>query len=170
MSSMDMERTLVMDAVTVERKIQRIAHEIFENNFGESCINFMGIEKRGFALAEQIATLYEGISGQEVKIWSVPILKRNPMQSFQIEGLPDGGLKDKVVVLVDDVLNSGRTLIYAAKHILNEEVRCLQTVCLVDRKHRKYPIRADYVGMTLGTTLQEHIAVEFDDEIKVYLD
>ena len=79
-------------------------------------------------------------------------------------------LKNKIVILVDDVLNSGRTLIHATQAILETEVKGLQTVCLVDRKHRKFPIRADYVGLTLSTTLQEHITVEFNENDQVYLE
>ena len=78
---------------------------------------------------------------------------------------------NKSIILIDDVLNSGRTLIYATRYILDSDIKYLTTVVLVDRKHRKFPIKANFVGLTLSTTLQEHISVDFkEDGIKVFLD
>ena len=80
-------------------------------------------------------------------------------------------LNNKSIILIDDVLNSGRTLIYATRYILESKLKYLTTVVLVDRKHRKFPIKANFVGLTLSTTLQEHISVDFkEDGIKVFLD
>ena len=95
--------------------------------------------------------------------------KKSPLKSGIVTEIEGTELKNKIVILVDDVLNSGKTLVYATKFLLDYNVKGLQTVCLVDRKHRKFPIRADYVGLTLSTTLQEHIAVELGKTDIVYL-
>jgi len=80
-------------------------------------------------------------------------------------------LNNKSIILIDDVLNSGRTLIYATRYILDSDLKHLTTVALVDRKHRKFPIKANFVGLTLSTTLQEHISVDFkEDGMEVFLD
>ena len=96
--------------------------------------------------------------------------KKKPLNSGLNSEIESKKLKNKAVILVDDVLNSGKTLVYATKFLLDFEVKNLQTVCLIDRKHRKFPIRADFVGLTLSTTLQEHITVEFGKDDIVYLD
>lgn len=144
------------------QKIRRIAYQIYEFNYSEKEIVFVAIEKQGVILAERILPILTDISGIHVHLLSLNINKKSPLNNIRIHG--DGEiLKNKSVILIDDVLNSGRTLIYAAKHILNFPIKRLTTVVLVDRLHRKFPIKADYVGLTLSTTLQDHISVEFEE-------
>ncbi len=164
------ERTIILTHKQVGQKITRIAHEILENNFQEKTIVIIGIQSQGYILAERLVKELNQITEIKVAIHEVRLDKKNPLASGLESSVNDKELKNKVVILVDDVLNSGKTLVYATKFLLDHQVKSLQTVCLVDRKHRKFPIRADYCGLTLSTTLQEHITVEFGKTDIVYLD
>jgi pyrimidine operon attenuation protein/uracil phosphoribosyltransferase len=155
------ETTIILNHKQVEQKVTRIAHEILENNFKEKKLVIMGIQKEGFVLASRLANILNEISTIDITLCGIEMNKKSPLESDIEIGIESKTLKNKVVILVDDVLNSGKTLIYATKHLLDQNIKGIQTVCLVDRKHRQFPIRADYVGLTLSTTLQDHITVEF---------
>jgi|SRR5690554_925383 len=164
------DKTLVLDHVSIMQKIRRIAYQIYEFNSSEKEIIFVAIEKQGVILAERIKPILEEISGIEVTLLQLKVNKKSPLNNIELNG-PGEILNNKSVILIDDVLNSGRTLIYGAKHILNYKVKNLTTVVLVDRLHRKFPIKADFVGLTLSTTLQDHISVIFrKDNDAVYLE
>ncbi len=155
-------KTLVLDHVSIIQKIRRIAYQIYEFNYSEKEIIFVAIEKQGVILAERIKPILEDISGVKVTLLNLKINKKSPLDKPVLSG--DGEiLNGKSVILIDDVLNSGRTLIYATRHILEYSVKNLTTVVLVDRLHRKFPIKADFVGLTLSTTIQDHIAVTFSE-------
>lgn len=156
------DRTLVLDHVSILQKIRRIAYQIYEFNYSEKEIIFVAIEKQGVILAERIKPVLEDISGIKVTLISLKINKKSPLSNPILNGSGEI-LEGKSVILIDDVLNSGRTLIYGARHILEYAVKNLTTVVLVDRLHRKFPIKADFVGLTLSTTIQDHIAVIFSD-------
>ena len=156
------DRTLVLDHVSIMQKIRRIAYQIYEFNYSEKEIIFVAIEKQGVILAERIKPILEDISGIKVTLISLKINKKSPLNNPELNGSGEI-LNGKSVILIDDVLNSGRTLIYGARHILEYSVKNLTTVVLVDRLHRKFPIKADFVGLTLSTTIQDHIAVIFSE-------
>jgi pyrimidine operon attenuation protein/uracil phosphoribosyltransferase len=164
------DRTVILDSKQVKQKITRIAHQLYENNFQEKSVVVMGICDEGFILAERLVKLLQKISDLNIELYGINMDKKNPLNSGLNSKVDAKKLKNKAVILVDDVLNSGKTLVYATKFLLDFEVKNLQTVCLIDRKHRKFPIRADFVGLTLSTTLQEHITVEFGKKDIVYLD
>lgn len=159
---MPQERTLVLDHVKILQKLRRIAYQIYEFNPSEKELVVVAIEKKGVFLAERIIPVLEDISGMKINLLKLTIDKEDPKQDPVWQGDPKS-MEGKSVILVDDVLNSGRTLIHAARHLLNFEVKKLTTVVLVDRRHRRFPIKADFVGLTLSTTLQDHIAVEFSE-------
>lgn len=164
------ERTIILSKKQVSQKITRIAHEIYENNFQEKSICIMGIHGDGFVLADRISKSLKKIADFDVELFKIEMDKKKPLSSGLNVSIEPADVKNKVVILIDDVLNSGKTLVYATKFLLDYNVKSIQTVCLVDRKHRKFPIRADYVGLTLSTTLQEHITVELGKNDMVYLD
>ena len=167
---MPQERLLVLDHIKILQKLRRIAYQIYEFNHQEETLTLVAIEKKGVFLAERIIPILEDISGIKVVLIKLAINKENPKDNPAWDG-DTSTLNGKSVILVDDVLNSGRTLIYAARHILDYNVKKLTTVVLVDRRHRRFPIKADFVGLTLSTTLQDHIAVEFQEgNDKVYLE
>ncbi len=164
------DRTVILSPKQIDQKIMRIAHEIYENNFQEKSVCLMGIHGEGYVLAEKLLAVLKGIADFEIYFYGINMDKKDPLKSGLNSNLDPKDIKNKVVILVDDVLNSGKTLIYATKFLLDYNVKSIQTVCLIDRKHRKFPVRADYVGLTLSTTLQEHISVEFGRKNVVYLD
>lgn len=167
---MSNERTIILTPKQVEQKIKRIAYQLVETNYQEEKIILIGIEKKGKLFAQQIFDYLQGIATFEIEFQTISIDKSNPVLQTNYSASVDQ-LNGQSVVLIDDVLNSGKTLIYAASLLLNTNLKKLSTVVLVDRRHRLFPIRADFVGLTLSTTLQEHINVEFgnNNEITVYL-
>lgn len=162
------DRTIIMDSNTMSKKITRIAHQIYENNFDAKTLYVIGIKNEGAVLAERLHTILTQISDLEITCIALEMDKKNPLTDLpQLNSLK---LRNASVILVDDVLNSGKTLMYATKSILDQSPKTIQTVCLVDRKHRKFPVRADFVGLTLSTTLKEHITVKFGKEDMVYME
>jgi len=159
-----MEKTRILTALQIQQKIERIAHQLYEDHSEEKELIFVGVEQRGAALARRIAALMGKISDISIRYYSIELDKDHPLDAPVVFDVEVEDVEGRTVVLVDDVLNSGRTLMYAVRHILQAEVKSLATVVLVDRRHRRYPIRADYAGLTLSTTLQEHIAVELNDD------
>lgn len=156
----EMSKTLILNSKQIEQKINRIAFQIYENNYGEKEIIVAGISENGYLFAKRIADVLQKISPIKAKLIEIKINKENPAASEIKISLTDKELKNKVIILVDDVLNSGRTLIFGAKPFLISPVKRLTTAVLVDRGHNRYPIKADFVGLSLSTTLQEHITVE----------
>ena len=168
---MENVKTLILSAMQVEQKIQRIAHQILEKNYDEKEIILIGIANRGYLLAEKINAALQTITEIKVTLHKLKLHKDKPLEN-DVEFSTDlDYLNNKSIILIDDVLNSGRTLIYATRYILESKLKYLTTVVLVDRKHRKFPIKANFAGLTLSTTLQEHISVDFKEGgIKVFLD
>lgn len=151
-----MDRTLILDSREIDRKVTRIAHHIYENHYKEKELILVGMQERGFELSTRLANILSDIS--PIKVSNIPLSIEG--EEVHFEGKPKE-LKGKAVILVDDVLNSGRTLIHATSFLLDAKPKLIATATLVDRFHRRYPIRANYVGLTLSTNLREHIAVEF---------
>ncbi len=154
-------QTIVLRHEQIAQKINRIAHELYENFFEADKVILLGVAGQGYLLAERLAARLAHISSLQWELGKITLHKDNPLEREVQLSIPLEALKGQYVVLIDDVLNSGKTLIYAARYVLQAPVKRLSTVCLVDRRHRKFPIRADFVGLTLSTTLQEHIVVQF---------
>jgi len=156
-------KTKVLSTAQIEQKINRLAHQLYENNYNEKDIVVLGIVDRGYVLAKRIVKVLNEISDMKVHLGEVKVNKQDPMNGEITFSLENSELKGKVVFLVDDVINSGKTMIYVVNEILKVPVNKLRTLVLVDRKHNSYPIRADYVGVSLSTTLQEHVVVNLDE-------
>jgi len=156
----------VLDAEDVQRALTRIAHEVLERNKGAQSVVLLGIPTRGVPLAERLAERISEVEGSQVPFGSLDItmfrddLRLRPARGLGRTELPAGGIDDAVVVLVDDVLFSGRS-IRAALDALGElgRPRSVQLAVLVDRGHRQFPIRADYVGKNLPTSTRETVRV-----------
>lgn len=158
-----MSRSIILNDQQITDKIRRIAYQIYESNTKEKVVILAGIKNNGFILAERIATALRAISPLEVILCEVTMDKKNPRE-MMTTSLDAEAYKDKSLVLVDDVLNSGTTLIYAARHFLDVPLKRFKTVVLVNRNHKKYPIKADFKGISLSTSMQEHIYVELKDK------
>ena len=164
---MSVTQTLVLNTQQMSQKIQRMAWEIYEQNHAEKNIIVAGIAKRGFLIAERIAKKLANISEIEVILVSVQLDKDNPLGTAIKVGEVD--FTNQTVVLVDDVLKSGKTLMYGAQYFMQKPLKKLTTAVLIDRNYKRYPIKADVVGLSLSTTMQEHVAVELGDKEAVYL-
>lgn len=164
-------KTLILNSRQIGQKINRIAYEIYENNYEEKQVIIAGIAPSGYLLASRIADVLKSISPIKVKLVKLEVDKEAPYDKKVKSGISSKDATGKVVVVVDDVLNSGKTLMYGVKHFLKSPVKKISTAVLVDRDHPRYPIKADYAGMSLSTTLQEHISVELKAKGKeaVYL-
>ena len=164
-------KTLILNAVQIQQKIDRMAYQIYENNFTEKEIIIAGIASRGYILAQRLSEKLQEISKIKITLASLTLDKEHPMETEVKLSLDKTLFEGKVVILVDDVLNSGKALIYGVAPFLKVRVKRITTVVLVDRNHNRFPIKADFVGLSLNTTLQEHISVELTKKGKeaVYL-
>jgi pyrimidine operon attenuation protein/uracil phosphoribosyltransferase len=157
---------VVLDTTDIARALSRISHEILERNKGARDVVLLGIPSRGVPLAQRLAERIAAVEGYDVAVGSLDVtmyrddLRLKPARTLLPTQIPDGGIDDKVVVLVDDVLFSGRT-IRAALDALNDvgRPRAVQLAVLVDRGHRELPIRADFVGKNLPTSLVQRVSV-----------
>ena len=156
-----MNKSIILNNEEVQHKIIRIAYEIYESNINEKEVILAGIQKNGFILAEKLKDALTDISPIQVTLCAITMDKRNPREGVETS-IPAEEYKNKSLVLVDDVLNSGTTLIYAAKLFLEVPLKRFKTAVLVNRNHKKYPIKADFKGISLSTSLQEHVSVEFN--------
>jgi pyrimidine operon attenuation protein/uracil phosphoribosyltransferase len=159
-----MARNYILDKESVARKLQRIAYEIVENNIDEKQLILAGIRESGSVIARNIETLLRSIKS-DIEIWNIDItLDKKSPHDIKLSGETD--FTDKVIIVIDDVANSGRTMLYAIKPFLAYMPKKIQTLALVERTHKAYPVNTDYVGLSVATTLQEHIFVEVEgDEI-----
>ena len=153
--------TQVLNKLQVAQKIDRIAYQIYENHHSEKEVIIAGIAGNGQNLAERLAKSVEKISPLKVKLVNVTINKENPAENKIDISISENEIENKVVIVVDDVLNSGKTLMYSIRHILQVNLKALRIAVLVDRDHKRFPVKVDYVGMELSTTLQEHVSVVF---------
>ena len=162
-------KTTVLNARQIGQKINRIAYEILENNYQSSRLFLVGIKGNGYEMALRLNKILSKISDQEIILAEISIDKHKPLKNSIELSIDNSSMVNESIILIDDVINSGRTMQYALMKLLEKPSERIKTVALVDRKHRKYPIRVDYVGLTLSTTLQDRIEVEFDQEPTAYL-
>ena len=141
----------------VLKKLERITHQIIEDNYNKKSLVIVGISKNGFSLAEYFAKKLK--SEFNISLIELKINKKSPAIE-NIVLIPDFNLENKKVILIDDVLNTGKTLMHAAAYLTSKQVAGMKTISLIDRRHRSFPIKADWAGLTLSTTLLEHISVE----------
>ena len=164
-----MDQKKILSNSQIKRKIKRISLQIIESNVEEKEVVLAGIEQNGFLLAKELNKVITELSNLNIKLCSLKIDKKNPLNNISTS-LNSSEYKNKSIVVVDDVLNSGSTLMYAVKHFLDTELRQLKTAVLVDRNHKKYPIKADFKGVSLSTSIQNHVQVQFDkNSIEAFL-
>ena len=161
----------ILDHQQIQHKINRIAYQIYESNANEKEIIIAGIEGGGQLFAKKLSRVLEKITPAKISMCTVLMNKKNPFESGVTTTMEESAFKNKSEVLVDDVLNSGTTLIYGVHHFLQTPLKQLKTAVLVNRNHKRYPVKADFKGISLSTSLQEHVRVEFaTKEYAVYLD
>lgn len=153
--------SIILDKNQISHKLRRIAFQIYESNTSEEEIILAGIYENGYILAKKIKTILEKISPIKVILCKLEIDKKNPTNSITAS-LTQEEYINKSIVLVDDVLHSGTTLIYGVKHFLEVPLKRIKTVVLVDRNHKNFPIKADFKGISLSTSSNENVAVVFE--------
>lgn len=164
-----------MNRILTHEQIQhiakRIAYQIYETNVDEKEIIIAGINGGGMSFAKKIAAILKKITDADIILCKMDMDKKNPLKSGVNTSMDEQEYTNKSIVLVDDVLNSGTTLIYGTHHFLKTPIKQLKTAVLVNRNHKKYPIKADFKGISLSTSLNEHIKVVFEaNNDAVYLE
>lgn len=158
---MPKQRTTILDKERINHKLQRMAYEIWENYSNEKSVTLIGIAGSGATVAKSLAKRLKDISPLKVELITMQLNKRKPLSS---DIVITEDLTGKALIVVDDVANSGKTLLYALSPILQYEPKKVMIAVLVDRRHKSFPITPDIVGHSVSTTLQEHIEVETDGD------
>lgn len=154
---------IILNNNQINQKIKRIAYQIYENNTSEKEVIIAGIFGNGFIFAKKIANTLKEISNLNVILCEVKMNKKKPLEKITTS-LEVIEYKNKSLVLVDDVLSSGTTLIYGIKHFLDVPLKRFKTAVLVNRNHKKYPVKADFKGISLSTSIKEHVQVTFTEK------
>jgi len=152
-------RTLILDHQQIEQKINRIAFQIYEDHYDQNDLIIAGIAENGYVLAELITDKIQEISKISIDLIRLEINKKNPLSEEVMLHLDANDLNKRSIIVVDDVLNSGKTMMYGLQPFLKSSLKKLSTAVLVNRSHNRFPVHANYVGMSLATTLKEHIEV-----------
>ncbi|HAI74975.1 MAG TPA: phosphoribosyltransferase [Microscillaceae bacterium] len=161
---MQKKSVLLLDNAQIEQKIIRITYQILEENFSATEIVFAGITGSGYALARRLQAAWQTISPIPAHLIEVHLAKSEPLcQPVQLS-VDSNILANKTVILIDDVLNTGKTLFYALKPLMEIPLQKIQTVVLINRNLATYPIAANYVGYALATTLNDYIRVSLAED------
>lgn len=156
-------KNIILTNEEIIHKTKRISYQILETFVDEKEVVIAGIANSGYIFAQKIAEELSKISDLKVILCEVKINKQNPKDTITTSLAPSE-YENKALVLVDDVLNSGSTLVYGVKHFLEVPLNKFKTAVLIDRNHKKYPVKADFKGISLSTSLQEHIQVVFEKD------
>lgn len=158
-----MKKVAILNNEDVKQKTTRIAYQIVEDNYDEKELFLVGIKPNGYTYAQQLKIEIERIDDIKVHLIGLTLDKQNPLGS-EVKLETFVSLNGKTVIVVDDVANTGKTIYYALKPIMEFMPKKVQAVVLVDRQHKLFPVTPDFVGLSLSTTLQEHILVEFSSK------
>jgi len=166
-----MSHLKILDKRQIKQKIKRLAIQILENNIDEPEIILAGINNNGMGFAKMIHRQLAKLGDSKLRLTQIRLSPANPLESEVSIGLSADEIEGKVIILVDDVANTGRTIFYAMKPLMNILPKKVEVAVLVDRKHKSFPILVDYVGLSLATTMKENIDVQIMkvEEQAVYL-
>lgn len=160
----------ILNQQQIEQKIIRLGHQLIEDAFDQDKIYIGGIVGNGFTFAQQLAEVITQNSNIQIVCFEIKLNKDEPWNhpiEFSIE---HKRLKNSYIILVDDVVNSGKTMQYALLKFLEQATKAIKTVALIDRQHRRYPIKTDFAGLSLSTTLKNHVEVDLSEQnAKVFL-
>lgn len=155
---------IILNHDEINHKIKRIAYQIYESNVNESEVVLAGIDSNGYILAKMLKSNLDKISDIKSVLCKVVIDKKNPLSTISTS-IKIEAYTNKSIILIDDVLNSGSTLIYGVKHFLNVPLKQFKTAVLVNRNHKKFPVKADFKGISLSTSLNEHVEVVLEGKL-----
>ena len=159
-----MDRKVILTKKQIENSIKRLSFEVIERNIKINDICLIGLEKNGYLIAKRIEKIISENTSKKITTLKLSSNDGNFKLSKEIEK------KQKVVILIDDVLKSGKTIIYAIKYLLNFKIEKLRTLVLIDRNHNDFPVGLDFTGLKLSTTLEEHINLKLGEKEAAYLD
>lgn len=159
---MSTKKVLILNQEQIAKKITRIAYQLLEDNFEETSLVLVGIADRGYVFAQRLKSELERISTFDILLIKVTLDKTSSTLHAETD-IPVEQAKDKAVILVDDVLNSGRTLAYGIGVFFDVPLKKMRTAVLIDRSHHKFPIFSDFSGLKLSTILKEHVAVNLHE-------
>jgi pyrimidine operon attenuation protein/uracil phosphoribosyltransferase len=157
-----MTDTTILTNEQIIHKTRRIAYQILESNSQETEVILAGISGNGYVLATRLKEVLQNISDLQIVLCEVKINKKNPLDKIETS-IEASEYQNKSIVLVDDVLSSGTTLIYGVKHFLEVPLKRFKTAVLLNRNHKKFPVKADFKGLSLSTSLKEHVEVKFTE-------
>lgn len=160
----------ILDKKQIEQKIIRLGHQLIEEAFDQEEIYLGGIIGNGYIFAQKLAKVIQQNSNLKIVCFEIKINKDEPWSETIQFSIDQKLLKNSYVILVDDVVNSGKTMQYALLKFLEQATKAIKTVALIDRQHRRYPIKTDFTGLSLSTTLKNHVEVDFNlKDPKVFL-
>ena len=164
-----MKEKKILDKEQIQEKIKRISYEIYEENFDDKSILICGIEKNGSIIAKRIIEELESICDIKIEFMSINLNKKKPLNTVEIKSSKNN-IKNKSIILIDDVSNTGKTLIYVIKELIKFEPKKINTAVLVNRDHTLFPIKINFIGLSLSTSIKSHIEVKLDDkDVGAYL-
>ena len=164
-----MENNLILDHGRIQRIVERLAHQIMEEIHQETEVVLVGVYPNGNQLADRLKKHIENRISCQVWQAEIKLDKNNPLGNPIEINSTNTALKDKIVILADDVMNSGKTTAFAISKLLESGAKKIKTVVLVERNHKDFPIKADFVGYSLSTNLHDHVNVEFGQNDRVVL-
>ncbi|QEK51844.1 phosphoribosyltransferase [Pedobacter aquae] len=159
---MPTKRVLILNHTQIQQKINRIAYQILEDNIEEQEIILAGVVSRGYRFALRLEKVLKEIAHFKITLAEIELNKDSSKLESSIN-IPIEACQNKVIILVDDVLNSGRTIAYGLGVFLNIPLKKLRSVVLIDRSHKLFPVATDFVGLQLSTVLKEHVEVVLDE-------
>lgn len=160
----------ILNQQQIQQKIVRLGHQLIEEAFDQQCIYVGGIVGNGYVLAQLLADVIAQNSALQVVCFEVRLNKDEPWSEAITFSIEQKELKNSYIILVDDVVNSGKTMQYALLKFLEHATKAIKTVSLIDRQHRRYPIKTDFAGLSLSTTLKNHVEVDLTaNDAKVFL-
>ena len=154
-------KNIILNHNKINKIVRRLAYQILESNINSPEIILIGIHQNGYNLSEIIFEELKAITEIKTELFFVKINKKSPLKNIVFECEKEY-LKNKSIVLIDDVLNTGKTLIYCTKSLLDVELNSFKTVVLIDRNHKKFPIKVDYKGISVSTSIADHIELIFE--------
>lgn len=157
-------KTIILNQMQIERIIKRIAYQIVEHAYEEATITMVGIKPRGVWVVKKLQEELNSLASFNIELCVVTAESQEDFDAIKNQ------VESRLVVLTDDILKSGETMMLAASRISLMNPKRLITACLVDRKHRRFPIHSDFTGLSLATTIQEHLTLDIDNGPVIYLD
>ena len=164
-----MKEKKILDKEQIQEKIKRISYEIYEENFEDKSILICGIEKNGSIIAKKIIKELESICDINIEFMSINLNKKKPLNTVELKSSKNN-IKNKSIILIDDVSNTGKTLIYVIKELIKFKPKKINTAVLVNRDHTLFPIKINFIGLSLSTSIKSHIEVKLGNkDIVAYL-